>query len=176
MEKVGVFIDVQNLYHSTHALSRQGKIKFSKINFARFRDYLKEEGNIVIMSAFTCYDPENEGQRAFINALALLGYRVVSKPTHRMPDGSIKASMDLEMAIEILTQAQYLDKIVLVTGDGDFKILIDCLCSQGKVVKVIGPQDMTSPELIQSAHEFVNLHSIEGIGDLASPNQQGEES
>ncbi|HOJ39185.1 MAG TPA: NYN domain-containing protein [bacterium] len=176
MQKVGVFIDVQNIYLTTQALWREGRIKFGKINFARLRDYLKGEGAVVMLNAFTCYDPENEGQRSFINALALLGYRVISKPTRRLPDGSIKASVDLEMAIETLNLAPHLDKVVLVTGDGDFKTLVDCLCAAGKIVKVIGPANMTSPELIQAAHEFVNLHGIEGIGDLTGLGQSNSET
>ncbi|MCM8769768.1 MAG: NYN domain-containing protein [Candidatus Omnitrophica bacterium] len=176
MQRTGVFIDVQNVYLTTQALWREGKVNFSRVNFARFRDYLQAEGKPVLLSAFTCYDPQNEGQRSFISALALLGYRVISKPTRRLPDGSIKASVDLELAVEALSQAPYLDKVVLVTGDGDFKTLVDRLCSMGKIVKVIGPANLTSPELIQAAHEFDNLHEIEGIGDLTGLWQQNSET
>jgi len=67
------------------------------------------------------------------------------------------------MAVEILTQAEYLDEVVLVTGDGDFKAIVDALCLKGKVVKIIGPDRLTSPELIQASHQYINLHQIEGI-------------
>ncbi len=161
MKRVGVFIDVQNIYLTTKTVYGRGKL-----NFSRLRDYLLEDGALVTLSAFMCYDPDNEGQYSFLSALGLLGYRVISKPLRKLPDGSIKANMDLEMAIEILSQAVHLDEIVLVSGDGDFKALVDYLCSMGKVVKVIGPDRLTSPELIQSCHQFVNLHKIEGILDV----------
>ena len=161
MKRVGVFVDVQNIYLTTQAVYGN-----PKINFAKLRNYFQEQGAIVTLSAFTCYNPDNEGQRAFLNALGLLGYRVISKPIRKLPDGSIKANMDLEMAIETLSQAPYLDEIVLVSGDGDFKALVDYLCDMGKFVRVVGPEKMTSPELIQAAHQFTNLHAIEGILDV----------
>jgi len=161
MKRVGVFMDVQNIYLTTQTLYGRGKI-----NFKALRDYLLSDNNaIVTLSAFSCYDPNNEKQRSFLTAVGLLGYRVVAKPLRELPDGSIKANMDLELATEILRQAPYLDEIVLISGDGDFKILVDLLCNMGKLVKVIGPDRVTSPELIQAAHQFVNLHSIEGILD-----------
>ncbi len=161
MKRVGVFIDVQNVYLTTQSVYGQGRI-----NFARLRDHFSEEGAIVTLSAFTCYDPNNEGQRSFLNVLGLLGYRVISKPFRRLPDGAVRANMDLEMAVEILSQAAHLDEVVLVTGDGDFKVLVDFLCASGKLVRVVGPERLTSPELIQAAHRFTNLHQIEGILEI----------
>lgn len=161
MKRIGIFIDVQNIYLTTQSLYGRGKI-----NFARLRDYFHEEGTVVTLSAFTCYDPNNESQRSFLNLLGLLGFRVVSKPLRRLPDGSLKASMDLEIAIEVFGQKDHLDEIVLVTGDGDFKVLVDFLCAMGKRVRVVGPEKYTAPELIQASHEFVNLHRIDGILDL----------
>lgn len=160
MKRVGVFIDVQNVYLTTQSLFRNGKI-----NFRSLRRYFERRGDAVTLNAFTCYDPANQGQQGFINALGLIGYRVVAKPIRKMPNGSVKANMDLEIAIEILGQAPNLDEIVLVTGDGDFKVLVDYLCVQGKIVRVVGPEKLTSPDLIQACHEFVNLHQIEGIFD-----------
>jgi uncharacterized LabA/DUF88 family protein len=159
MKRVGVFIDIQNVYLTTQALYGHGRI-----NFATLRDFLlRGTDGIVTMSAFTCFDPESDGQRSFRNALGLMGYRVISKPLRRLPDGTIKANMDMDMAVEILTQAEYLDEVVLVTGDGDFKAIVDALCLKGKVVKIIGPDRLTSPELIQASHQYINLHQIEGI-------------
>lgn len=161
MRRVGVFIDVQNIYLTTKNVFRQGKI-----NWVTLREFMEREGTVVTFSAFTSYDPENERQRDFINWLALNGYRVVSKPFRVLPDGSVKASMDLEMAVEVLQQASYLDEVVLVTGDGDFVVLVDRLCAMGKIVKVLGPEKLTSPDLIRACHRFMNLHDIPGILDV----------
>ncbi|MCS7252938.1 MAG: NYN domain-containing protein [Armatimonadota bacterium] len=159
--KVGVFIDVQNLYLCIKSVFNQ-----AKINYRALKEFLSRNGAIVKMTAFTCYDPDNRSQLDFIHALAIMGYRVVAKPLKRLPDGSVKASMDMEMAIEILSEAPHLDEIVIVTGDGDFAPLIDQLARMGKVVKVIGPDKLTSPELIRSCDAFINLTQIDGILDI----------
>ena len=161
MKRIGVFIDVQNVYLTTQAVFGQGRI-----NFARLRDYFEDGESVVTLSAFTCYDPNNDAQRSFLNALGLLGYRVISKPIRKLPDGSTKANMDLDMAIEILSQSDHLDEVVLISGDGDFKSLVDFLTSRGRVVHVMGPEKLTSPELIQASHRFSNLHKVDGILDF----------
>lgn len=160
--RVGVFIDVQNIYLTTKQVFGDGRV-----NFETLRNYLCDRDDATVtMNAFTCYDPNNQEQMRFMNALGLLGYRVITKPIRRLPDGGVKANMDLEMALEVLSQSEILDEIILVTGDGDFKALIDYLARKGKVVRVIGPKDLTSPDLIQSCHVFENLHDIHGIRDL----------
>jgi len=158
MRRIGVFIDVQNVYLCTKSVFQQGKI-----NWAALKESLEEEDAIVTLSAFTSYDPQNSRQQDFMNWLGLNGYRVICKPLKTLPDGSIKASMDLEMAVEILMQAPSLDEVVLVTGDGDFAVLVDHLCAMGKVVRILGPEKLTSPDLIRACHRFENLHGIEGI-------------
>lgn len=160
MKRVGVFIDLQNVYMAVKTIEQK-----SKINFATLRDYLKSDNSIITMSVFTCYDPEYKSQIDFMNHLALLGYRVVSKPLKKLPDGTTKANMDLEMAMEVLNQAPYLDEVVLITGDGDFTPLVNYLSSLGKFVRVIKPDVLTSPDLIRACHSFTNLNKIEGIFD-----------
>jgi len=98
-----------------------------------------------------------------VMALALMGYRVVTKPIKRLADGNIKANMDMEMALEILEQAPSLDEIVIVSGDSDFVSLINRLARMGKKVVVIGPEQYSSPELIQACHEFITLSQIPGF-------------
>lgn len=158
MRKVGVFIDLQNIYLALKNIEQKGKVNFTKL-----KEFLSKDNEIVTMSVFTCYDPDNKPQIDFMNHIAMLGYRVVSKPLKKLPDGTIKASMDLEMAMEVMNQAPYIDEVVLVTGDGDFVPLINYLCSLGKFVKVIGPDHYTSTELIRACHSFVNLNKIEDI-------------
>lgn len=162
MRRIGVFIDLQNIYLAVKTIEQK-----SKINFTALKDFLSSDEAIVTMSVFTCFDPEYKSQIDFINHLALLGYRVVSKPLKKLPDGTTKANMDLEMAMEVMNQAPHLNEIVLVTGDGDFTPLVNYLCSLGKFVKVIGPDVLTSPDLIRACHVFLNLNKIPGIFDVA---------
>jgi len=111
LKRVGVFIDLQNVYLATKTVFRDGRI-----NFEALRKCFCREDSVVTFVVFTCYDPDHKPQIDFINHVALMGYRVVAKPFKRLPDGTIKASVDLEMAMEVLRQGPHLDEIVLVTG------------------------------------------------------------
>lgn len=165
MKRIGVFLDMQNIYLSTKSVFGRGKI-----NLANLRNYFEKrhfrEQDHVTFTAFMSYDPENNAQVAFLNAISLVGYRVVAKPIQRLPDGTIKANMDLEIAIEIMGQVNNLDEVVLVSGDGDFKVLVDFISRLGKICTVVGPDKQTSLELIRACHHFVNLQSIPGIMEV----------
>jgi uncharacterized LabA/DUF88 family protein len=158
MWRRGVFIDAQNIFmctkvtHPDHYMNYQALIEF-----------LSKDGAISTFTIFYPVDPANESQTKFVMALALMGYRVVTKPIKKLPDGSIKANMDMEMALEILDQAPFLDEIVIVSGDGDFVSLINRLARMGKRVMVIGPDRFSAPELIQACHEFISLSQTPGF-------------
>ncbi|HOV91406.1 MAG TPA: NYN domain-containing protein [Syntrophorhabdaceae bacterium] len=161
MRRVGIFIDMQNIYLTTKTLYGKWKINFDKL-----REFFEKDDTFTTFSVFMCYDLDNQPQRSFLNALGLLGYRVISKPIRKLPDGLVKANMDLEIAVEIMSQADYLDEVILVSGDADFRVLVDFLCRKGKMVTVVGPEKFTSTELILSCHRFVSFQKIEGIMDI----------
>jgi uncharacterized LabA/DUF88 family protein len=152
MDRVGIFVDVQNIWKT-----------FGKIKYDVLLANAQKNRKLVRASAFMSYDPEDEGQHNFMRALSHLGYRVVSKPIRRLPDGSIKGNIDLEFAIDALTLGKYLDVAVLVTGDGDFVKLVEALGHMGTRVEVIGPDANTAIELIYAADHYSNLSHIEGI-------------
>jgi len=152
MDRVGIFVDVQNIWKT-----------FGKIKYDVLLANAQKNRKLVRASAFMSYDPEDEGQHNFMRALSHLGYRVVSKPIRRLPDGSIKGNIDLEFAIDALTLGKYLDVAVLVTGDGDFVKLVEALGHMGTRVEVIGPDANTAIELIYAADHYINLSHIEGI-------------
>jgi uncharacterized LabA/DUF88 family protein len=154
----GVFIDAQNILmcakvtHPNHFMNYQNLLKF-----------LSEDNAVLTFTVFYPVDPTNESQAKFVMALARMGYRVVTKSIKKMPNGNIKANMDMEMALEILEQAPFLDEIVIVSGDGDFVSLINLLCRMGKKVVVIGPDQYTAHELIHACHEFISISQIPGF-------------
>ena len=158
MEKIALFVDVQNVWKT-----------FGKINYDVLLKHATQKGRrrLVRAAAFMSYDPNDEGQHNFMRALSHLGYRVVSKPIRRLPDGSTKGNMDLEFAIDALILGRVLDVAVLVTGDGDFVRLVEALGSQGVRVEVIGPDTNTAIQLIYAADHYTNLSMIEGIGESA---------
>jgi len=159
--KVGLFVDVQNIWKT-----------FGKINYDVLLKYASRNRVLVRASAFMSYDPEDEGQHNFMRALSHLGYRVVSKPIRRMPDGSIKGNTDLEFAIDALTLGKVLEIVVLVTGDGDFVRLVEALGYMGVRVEVIGPDANTALQLIYAADHYTNLSTVKGI--LETPADSGD--
>lgn len=155
----GIFVDVQNVFSTVRHLNPNARINYQALIefFGQSPEYY------TTFTAFSSYDPEREEQRRFIMALALMGYRVITKPLKRLPSGEIKANMDMEIAMEILETAQHLDEIVIISGDGDFVPLVNRLVLRGKVVRVVGPDQFSAPELIQACHEFVSLSRIPGM-------------
>lgn len=155
----GVFVDVQNIFSTVRAANPQ-----ARLNYQALREYFAQDRTAqTLFTAFSSYDPEREEQRRFLMALALMGYRVIAKPIKRLPSGDIKANMDMEIAMEILEVSHYLDEVVIVSGDGDFTALVNRLVHKGKVVRIIGPDQYSAPELIQSCHEFTSLSRIPGL-------------
>lgn len=157
----GVFVDVQNLFYCVRSVFAR-----SRLNYEALKEYFTTPEATTFFVAFSYYDPEAERQRNFLSALALMGYRVIAKPIRRLADGTIKANMDIEMTLEILTTATYLDEVVLITGDGDFAPLASYLARQGKRVIVVGPDQLTATELIYACHEFHNLSHIPNVIEL----------
>ncbi len=154
MQKVAMFVDVQNIWKT-----------FGKINYDALLKHVTHKHQLIRAAAFMSYDPEDEGQHNFMRALSHLGYRVVSKPIRRMPDGSIKGNMDLEFAIDAITLGRAVDVVVLVTGDGDFVRLVEALGYMGVRVEVIGPDTNTAIQLIYAADHYTNLSSVKGVSE-----------
>jgi len=159
MKKVSVFIDVQNIQQ---VFEKQG----AEIRYDRLKDYLterykKKDGEIIKLSAFIPYRLSDENRLKLIDAISLIGYRVLSKLAKERPDGSIKANMDVEMVLEMITSLEYVDEIVLITGDSDFEPLIHFLSKRGKKILIIGPgRGPTAIEIIRASDEFENLDEI----------------
>ncbi len=154
MQKVAMFVDVQNIWKT-----------FGKINYDVLLKYVSRNRQLIRAAAFMSYDPADEGQHNFMRALSHLGYRVVSKPIRRMPDGSIKGNTDLEFAIDAITLGRAVDVVVLVTGDGDFVRLVEALGYMGVRVEVIGPDTNTAIQLIYAADHYTNLSSVKGVSE-----------
>lgn len=160
-QRRGVFVDVQNIFSTVRHLTPN-----ARLNYQALIEYFGQSPEYhTTFTAFSSYDPEREEQRRFLMALALMGYRVITKPIKRLPSGDIKANMDMEIAMEILETAQYLDEIVIISGDGDFVPLVNRLVLRGKMVRVVGPDQFSAPELIQACHEFISLSRIPGLLD-----------
>ncbi|NPA80964.1 MAG: NYN domain-containing protein [Thermotogae bacterium] len=164
MIKVGAFADVENVVATFQNLNQE--VRFDEI--LRFlRDQLRKEGKVLWKAvAFVPLKKGDRRREGLISALSFQGWRVITKMARRQPSGTLKANMDMEMAIELLQTSDYLDEVVLITGDGDFIPLIDLLSKKGKRVWVIGTRKgSVALELIRAGDRYMNIVDIQDYLD-----------
>lgn len=151
MEKVAIFIDIQNVYYTT----RQAYGK----NFDYNKFWAKATNNREVVQAF-CYaiDRGDKKQREFQNILRAIGFNVKLKPFIQRSDGSAKGDWDVGIALDAIEHAELADVIVLVSGDGDFDLLVNKIrAKHGKKVEVYGVPQLTAASLINAASEFIGI-------------------
>jgi len=161
MIKIGVFIDIQNVQET---FERQGKeVRYDALHRNVILQNKGDDYEYKFI-AFVPFKRDDERRQRLIDALSFQGYRVVAKPVRERVDGSVKANMDIEITLEILSMAEYLEHVILITGDGDFVALVDWLSKRGKRITVIGlGRGYTSVELIRASDEYYNMDEIEGV-------------
>jgi uncharacterized LabA/DUF88 family protein len=161
MIKVGVFIDIQNVQET---FERQGKeVRYDALRRNVVLQNKGEDAEYKFI-AFVPFKRDDERRQRLIDALSFQGYRVVAKPVRERIDGSAKANMDIEITLEILSMAEYLEHVILITGDGDFVALVDWLSKRGRRITVVGlGRGYTSVELIRSSDDYYNMDEMEGV-------------
>lgn len=133
------FIDSQNLYLST---KRMGW----KLDFFRFRVYLREKYKVRIAYLFIGYLPE---QQDLYNSLQKYGYVLIFKPTLKYKDGKVKGNCDAELVLQAMIDYGNYEKALIVSGDGDFHCLIKYLTQQDKLEKVLIPDKFNYSALLK---------------------------
>jgi uncharacterized LabA/DUF88 family protein len=149
-QRVGVFIDTQNLYHSAKHLYK------SRVNF---QNVLEEAvGDRVLVRAIA-YVISTEGgdEKNFFEALTKMGIETKVKGLQIFSDGAKKADWDVGIAIDAVKLAPKLDTVILATGDGDFVPLIEFLENDGCQVEVISFGKSSSQKLKEAAHAFTDM-------------------
>src|SRR6266852_654814 len=135
-EKIGLFIDGSNLYAAARALGFD-------IDYKRLLDLFGAKGRLIRAFYYTALldDQEYSPIRPLVDWLDYNGYTMVTKPTKEFTDAAgrrkIKGNMDIELAIDVMEMAQYLDHIVLFSGDGDFRRLVEAVQRKGVRVTVV---------------------------------------
>jgi len=167
-EKIALFIDGANLYATTRTLGFD-------IDYKMLLKEFQNRGNLIRAFYYTALveDQEYSSIRPLIDWLDYNGYRVVTKPTKEFVDSSgrrkVKGNMDIELTIDALELAPYVDNVVLFSGDGDFRSLVEALQRRGvrvTVVSTISTQpSMVADELRRQADEFIDIaHLVNKIG------------
>ena len=149
--KTAIFVDVQNIYYTT-------RDTFSRsFNYKCFWDQIETE-NVIIKANAYAIDRGDEKQQKFQYALRSIGFNVKLKPYISRADGSTKGDWDVGITIDILDSAQEAEKIILLSGDGDFDLLVRKVIDQyGCVVDIYGIKELTANSLIESASKFYSI-------------------
>ncbi len=153
--RVGVFVDSANV-ELARDRSRGGR----PIDWGLVLKRVTDGRRLVRAIAYSPVhdDPgvSPETQR-FVEPFLGKGFKIVTKPLKRFADGSIKANVDIELALDVITMAERLDIAVLVSGDGDFQHLVEVLQSRGVRVEVAGLGQSVASNLKKAADEYIEL-------------------
>ena len=151
MKRIAVFVDVQNIYYTTkQAFGRS-------FDYRKFWQDLEFMGDIVLANAYAI-DSDNEGQQRFQSALRAIGFDVKLKPYIQRRDGSAKGDWDVGITLDVIDTAASVDVVVLLSGDGDFSLLLDKIRRDHDVsTHVYGVKTLTARGLIESANRFTSI-------------------
>ena len=163
-ERIALFIDGANLYAAAKSLSFD-------IDYKRLLSMFRSKGQLVRALYYTALveDQEYSSIRPLIDWLDYNGYTMVTKPTKEFVDAAgrrkIKGNMDIELAVDAMELADHLDHVVLFSGDGDFRSLVEALQHKGKRVTVVSSlatnPPMVADELRRQADQFIDLTTLQ---------------
>lgn len=148
---IAIFVDVQNIYYTTRDTFGQ------QFDYRSCWAQLAQRGQIAHAIAYAT-DRGDSQQRGFQKALRHIGFEVKLKPYIQRSDGSAKGDWDVGITVDIMRLAASVDEIILLSGDGDFAVLLDHLRDQ-KICQttVLGVPALTADALITSCDRFVAI-------------------
>jgi uncharacterized LabA/DUF88 family protein len=174
-ERIALFIDGSNLYAAARALGFD-------IDYKSLLELFSSKGRLVRSYYYTALmeDQEYLPIRPLVDWLDYNGYTMVTKPTKEFTDSAgrrkIKGNMDMELAIDVLEMAEHLDHIVLFSGDGDFRRLVEAVQRKGVRVTVVSTfrsqPPMVADELRRQADVFIELSDLES--SIARQQRSGD--
>ena len=151
--RLAIFIDGANLLHAALQLEFE-------IDYIKLLQCLTGNRQLLRAYFYTGVNPQNQKQQNFLHWMRCNGYRVVSKELIQHQDGSKKANLDVEMAVDMLMLAEYCDTFVLLSGTGALAYAIDKVTYQGVQMEVVSLPTMTSDLLIDFADHYINLETL----------------
>ena len=124
--RIAVFVDVQNIYYTTRDVYGR------QFNYRKLWERLSKQGEIVSATAYAI-GRGDDGQIKFQDALKHIGFKVKLKPFIQRKDGSAKGDWDVGITIDVLDVAKQVDTVILLSGDGDFDILLQKIMADSGV-------------------------------------------
>ncbi|MFM2428965.1 MAG: hypothetical protein RLZZ511_178 [Cyanobacteriota bacterium] len=151
--RVAIFIDGSNLFYAALQLGIE-------IDYTKLLVRLTSGSRLLRSFFYTGVDRSNEKQQGFLLWMRRNGYRVISKDLVQLPDGSKKANLDVEIAVDMMSLVGSYDTAVLVSGDGDLAYAVNAVSYRGVRVEVVSLRSMTSDSLINVADRYIDLDAI----------------
>lgn len=146
--RIGIFVDVQNIYYTCRQAFGQ------QFNYRQLWQDIALQGNIVVANAYATHKGDDQ-QHRFQKALKHIGFTVKLKPYLQRSDGSTKGDWDVGIAVDAMLAANDLDKLVLLSGDGDFDVLLHTIGEHfGVQTEVYAVPELTANSLLQMCHHF----------------------
>lgn len=151
--RIAIFIDGNNLFHAARTIGIE-------IDYAKLLKLLCHGGSLLRAFFYTGVDENAAKQQGFLLWMRRNGYRVVQKELKIFPDGTKKANLDVEIAVDMLSLAAKYETAILVSGDEDFAYAVNAVAYKGARVEIAGFRNNTSPKLIDVADRFIDLDSL----------------
>ena len=161
--RLAIFIDGSNLFYAALQLGIE-------IDYSKLLSSLTNGSRLLRSFFYTGVDRTNEKQQGFLLWMRRNGYRVIAKDLVQLPDGSKKANLDVEIAVDMMSLVGSYDTAVLVSGDGDLAYAVDAVSYRGARVEVVSLRSMTSDSLINVADRYVDLDQIKSEIQKTSKN------
>jgi uncharacterized LabA/DUF88 family protein len=151
VKKIAIFADVQNIYYTTRdAYGRQ-------FNYRNFWSRISSQGEIVAATAYAI-DRGDDRQIKFQDALKHIGFSIRLKPYIQRADGSAKGDWDVGITLDVIEAAKDVDTVVLLSGDGDFDLLLEKINrDHGVGTEVYGVPELTANSLIHAASHYYRI-------------------
>lgn len=153
--RVALFIDEANLFNAARMLGIQ-------INYARLLSYLMADNQCSGAFLYTAVK-SNRHKQQLQTQTSLQNYQIIDRPMIRRQNGTVKANLDVEIALDLVMKGfeNVYDTAILVSGDGDFTHAVNLVKQQGRRVEVISLKAMTSKKLVAAADAYLDLASIQ---------------
>ncbi len=151
MEKIAVFVDVQNVYYTTKEYYNRN------FDYNSFWKLISENREIVKAVAYAI-DKRDEKQKQFQHILKSIGFEIKLKPFIQRSDGSAKGDWDVGITLDVMEFAKLADTVILVSGDGDFDLLVEKVKRDFSVnFEVYGVPSLTAQSLIDAATRYIPI-------------------
>ncbi len=169
--RVAIFIDGTSLFYGAYQLGIE-------IDYIKLLSRLTDGARLLRAFFYTGVEKTNEKQQGFLLWMRRHGYRVVVKELVQLPDGSKKANLDVEIAVDMMALASFYDTAVLVSGNGEFAYAVNAISYRGVRIELVSLRSMTSDSLLNVCDRYIDLESIKkdiqktsSLSELSDPKE-----